>query len=310
MSLINDMLRDLDRRNQQPAVLGNTGALQAQAPGNLPPETYITHELRLPDIEANMTQVADAGTPATRAEGTTGVPAITGRDSDSRQPRTRAEKPVATRPALPAGEPVVEDTAHIVVTPRPLSAEQQLAHDFHAAASAVSAGNHIEAERLLEDLLARDNGQHQARLLLAGLYMQQQRNSRAESVLASGLLHYPQHAPYARLYAQLLATQARDSEAINILRGALPAAGEDAEYHALLAGLYQRSGKPEAAADSYRGALRLAPAHGEWWMGLGISSEQAGDVDTATTAYRQALHYPLTATLQQYVQQRLAQLAP
>ena len=154
-------------------------------------------------------------------------------------------------------------------------------------------GNAVEAERLLEDLLARDNGLHKARLLLAGLYVQQQRNSRAESVLASGLLHYPQHAPYASLYAQLLAAQARDSEAINALQGALPAAADDAAYHALLAGLYQRSGKADAAAGSYREALRLAPAHGEWWMGLGISSEQAGDAETAASAYRQALHYPL-----------------
>ena len=71
----------------------------------------------------------------------------------------------------------------------------------------------------------------------------------------------------------------------------------------------KRSGKPAAAAGSFRAALRLAPAHGEWWMGLGISSEQAGDASTAATAYRQALQYPLTTALQQYVQQRLEQLA-
>jgi MSHA biogenesis protein MshN len=173
----------------------------------------------------------------------------------------------------------------------------------------LSKGDTAEAERLLEDLLARDSGLHKVRLLLAGLYMEQQRHSHAESLLSSGLLHYPRHSRYARVYAQLLAGQARDSEAINILQASLPAAGDDADYHALLAGLYQRNGKPVAAADSYRTALRLAPAHGEWWMGLGISSEQAGDAQTAATAYRQSLHYPLAAPVQQYVQQRLEQLA-
>lgn len=351
MSLINDMLKDLDRRKHPPAgspvavlrglglagmnmhnpltgltmslgaaallvaavlagmVFGNSADRRAQVPGNPSQETYITRDLRLPDISAITTKVADTDTPATGARPATGLPAITGQNRESARDNTQDEQAVAAQPAVPAGEPVVEDTAHIEVTPRPLSAEQQLARDFHTAASAVSAGNHVEAERLLEDVLARDNSQHQARLLLAGLYIQQQRQSRAESVLASGLLHYPQHAPYARLYAQVLAAQARDSEAINALQSALPAAGDDADYHALLAGLYQRSGKPEAAAGSYRAALQLAPAHGEWWMGLGISSEQAGDVDTASAAYQEALRHPLTAALQQYVQQRLAQLA-
>jgi len=355
MSLINDMLKDLDRRNHQTPgahvaalrglglagmsmhvplarrtfTLAGTGLLVAvvlagivlnntmrlrhlqhvQASGNSHAETAIGQAAHTQDAAAAKADAADTVAPVDTTDAAVEVTAATDSGSVSDQHHALTASAVAAQPALPADAPPGKGTAHIEVISRPLTAEQQMARDFRTAAMAVSDGNQVEAEHLLEDLLNRDNGQHGARLLLAGLYVQQQRNSRAESVLASGLLHYPQHAPYAKLYAQLLAAQARDSEAINALQTALPAAGDDADYHALLAGLYQRSGKPAAAAGSYRTALQLAPAHGEWWMGLGISSEQAGDANTAATAYRQALHYPLTTALQQYVQQRLEQLA-
>lgn len=333
MSLINDMLKDLDRRHYQPAGVSAV-ALPTGGHGDTP-RALTTHTLLLgglglaiavalagmafsntlhlqqtlaADTGARATAVPVSPAPDTHASSTPLAPdsgmlqVVT--DGQVQQARTVADvTATATSGRTPAGSGVRAES------PTPLSREQQLARDFQAATAAIGSGNLAEAEHRLLELLSWDNGLHQARLLLAGLYVQQQRSSRAESLLASGLLHYPQHVPYARLYAQLLAAQARDSEAINALQAALPAAAGDAEFHALLAGLYQRSGKAAAAVESYRTALRLDPPHGAWWMGLGISSEQAGDAQTAATAYRQALHYPLAAAVQQFVEQRLAQLA-
>lgn len=352
MSLIIDMLKDLDGRRYQPGGVA-TAARQAAWPSDSRTRGQLTGRalalggagLLIAGVLAGIALHTTAPVQFTQATGATRPAAVdshtagmqtAGRDanavtvpavqpdtlpapgavtvttepgSEARVNGAPARSPVAAAPAARAGKPVMETPAGIEVTPRPLSPEQQLARDFHAASTALSNGNIAEAEHLLEDLLTRDNAQHRARLLLAGLYVQQQQPGRAESVLASGLLHYPQHAPYARLYAQLLAAQARDSEAIHALQTALPAAGDDAGYLALLAGLYQRNGKAAAAVSTYRAALRLAPAHGEWWTGLGISSEQAGDAQTAAAAYREAIRHPLTAALQQYVQQRLKLLA-
>ncbi|MGD2111864.1 MAG: tetratricopeptide repeat protein [Gammaproteobacteria bacterium] len=346
MSLINDMLKDLDRRTGRPtgapaAVLQSLGLAGlrmsrpvpagALAAGGLALSVLLaamvfllSNSVRLQPWQSDGTtvrvleipRVARPGKPAADAAST--PPAETGPATapvvehnpvtDMRTPDTGRATLASAAAEAPHPEPAIETGGRLEVTPRPLAMEQQQARDIQAANRALSKGDTAGAERLLMDVLARDSGLHKARLLLAGLYLQQQRLSRAESLLASGLLHYPRHPPYARMYAQLLAAQARDSEAIHILQTSLPAAGDDADYHALLAGLYQRNGKAAAAADSYRTALRLAPAHGEWWMGLGISSEQAGDAQTAATAYRQALHYPLAAAVQQYVQQRLEQL--
>jgi len=197
----------------------------------------------------------------------------------------------------------------IEVTHHPLSAKQLLLNKFRNAAKAFNQGNYDVAERLLSDVLVRDDGHHEARLLLAKLYAQQKQDNQAETTLSNALLRYPQHAPYISFYAQLLAEQGRDDVAIETLKNALPKAHDNAEIHSLIAGLYQRTGNPIAAAKNYLVALQIDPTHGEWWMGLGISSEQAGDKTTAEKAYNEALQHPLATDVKQYVDKRLQQLA-
>ncbi len=226
--------------------------------------------------------------------------------------KAKASKTVAQPPSsintVESNDTEPNDTESIEVTHRPLSADQLAQRAIRVAANVYKEGNFSEAQRILEDLLAQDNAQHKARLLLAKLYAQQNLNKRAELVLSNGLLHYPQHVPYASLYAQILAKQGHDGAAIDALQNALPGARDNADLHALLAGLYQRTGNSKAASKSYLLALGLEPKHGEWWMGLGISSEQAGDRSTAERAYNEALQYPLTNAVEQYAEQRLQQL--
>ncbi len=216
---------------------------------------------------------------------------------------TAWEKVQITREYLPE----TDNSGNIDLTSLPISSAQQSGL-FKKVADAVTEGNLSNAQRLLEGLLSRNKDQHKARLLLAKLYIQQQLNGRAESLLATSLIDYPQYAPYAKLYAQILAKEGRDSEAIHAVTTALPTVSTDADYHALLAGLYQRSGDPIAAADSYRDALRLAPEHGEWWMGMAIANEHAGMSGLAKRAYRQALQVPTSTPVQQYAEKRLQQL--
>lgn len=207
------------------------------------------------------------------------------------------------RPSVEPAEP--DRPTFIEVTPRGLSAEERLLRDFHAAADAYEGGALVDAERLLKDLIERDEGQHRARLLLARLYTDQGLDELAEAVLSQGLLHYPRHAPYAAFHARILARQGRDGAAVALLRGVLPAAHGNAEWHALLAGLHQRTGDSSAAARSYLAALRIDPTPGEWWVGLGMSAEQAGDAELAEEAYRKALQSPLAGEVERYVERRL-----
>ena len=188
------------------------------------------------------------------------------------------------------------------------SPQEHAQRTHQRAVHALQNGEYATAEAILLENLGLDNSRHETRLLLANLYIRQQRTLDAESVLTEGLMHYPGDAAYARLYAQLLVAQTRYSEALHYLQAALPGATRDADYNALLAGLYQRAGLALDAIKYYQVALQLSPAKGEWWMGLGISLEQSGNSVNAYKAYQRALQYPLSPALQQYVHTRIRNL--
>lgn len=351
MSLINDMLKDLDQRNYQLAgasgaalsglgrdninlnspltqrfrFVRNTGVViavllagfalsstlrfqQTQAPIQSRLEPAIIPMSQLPVISPSSIVEPDLDKNNNKAHNTI-QPNIS--PTEKSNPRLGAAnvKASASRGPMTANDMESDSSTYIEVTHRPLSAEQQLLSDFHVASETYKEGDFVETEKLLQDLLVRDDSMHHARMLLARLYTTQKLDSRAESILSNALLIYPQNAPYVSLYAQILAAQGRDGEAIDALQNALPGVGENADIHALLAGLYQRTDNSAAAAESYMVALRLEPSHGEWWMGLGISSEQAGDSDTAIYAYNEALQHPLTSLVEKYAEQRLQQLA-
>jgi len=357
MSLINDMLRDLDARRAHPAA-GNLAALPAASIGAAgagmerqgmarlfaglvmltviaigaplvtdylglfdwggPGGPVVTQTITLPTLAKNQPDRQARAMPLhTRA--TPHLIASQTPENTPSQPGTagNAEPAHVTEdPVTHVAEDTVIDTALTADiptgdqgTPEIVVRRHGPGHEYRLAASAAAAGNELEAIDQLKDILARASDYHQARLLLARLYIRQQQNSDAEILLQDGLASYPLYAPYARLLAHLLVTDKRHDEAIARLESALPGALRDADYQALLAGLYQRSGKPAAAVQHYTRALELSPQQGEWWMGLGISQEQSGNRDAARTAYRRAMQFRLDAALQDYIGKRLRQLS-
>ena len=340
MSLINDMLRDLDARRVH-TTAGNQAALRsaniriagATHPGiaSLPAgllllaalaftAPLVTDYLEVFDWAGSgdpaVTQSIALPAPIKHKTARRARPEAAGTPPDT----VRAQAPRTTMP-LPAtpdnGSPAVtEDNPVTPSAPAGNGADEQntgniilrrhgAGHEYGLAARAAASGNDQEAIRQLEQLLAADSGHEKATLLLASLYIQQQQIAQAESLLSDALARRPRHVPYARLLANLLAADNRHEEAITHLVTALPGATQDASYHALLAGLYQHTGDPAMAAGYFTRALSLSPDHGEWWMGLGISQEQSGDRAAAYKAYNRALEFRLAASLRDYISERL-----
>lgn len=339
MSLINDMLNDLNARHthtseiNESALLGmglsvaaNSGAryyrlLVATATGLLVAAFMVWLTLvevfSLPGIQMTSPDVFETrplAIPPVAKKRNRPKPAKQSEPVDSTHPvlQSATLHPVTIKrdnSSKPAAQQDTTPQKNINITERALSKEQHTQQAFQGAVRTVRSGNINAAIPELEQLLDIDSHHHQARLLLASLYIQQERLVRSKEILATGLKDNPGHAPLAKLYAQLLVAQSRDREAISHLQRALPDASEDAEYHALLAGIYQRTGETLTAAQYYQAALDLSPEHGEWWMGLGISQEQAGSTKAALASYRRALKYPLTAVLQEYITTRLESLS-
>jgi MSHA biogenesis protein MshN len=340
MSLINDMLNDLNARHRhsnainESALLG-MGLTGTANPGNRQNRLYVVSATGLlvvaimvwPMLAELLTpQRIHHNSPTTYESRPLVIPPEATRQANP-EPEVltapasntdTAKLPVAASPSAKSRQENITDTAtqpvtstrkHIEISAHPANTEQRLQDAYQGALRDARSGNNDAAGQQLEHLLSLDSHHHKARILLASLYIRQQQPGRAEDLLATGLADNPEHAPLAKLYAQLLVAQKRDREAIDFLQRALPAAAQDAEYHALLAGVYQRTGETATAIQYYQTALELSPDHGEWWMGLGISQEQAGRTDKAHATYKRALQYPLKTVLQQYVTTRMESLS-
>lgn len=121
-------------------------------------------------------------------------------------------------------------------------------------------------------------------------------------------------APEDPLKAIRDALAAGDAEgALRALDAIAPAdagTGAPGEIDALRAAAFAQLGRHDAAIAAYRSALRRQPDLGAWWAGLGLSLEARGFAVDAQAAYREALRRgPLDAALADYVGARIDALA-
>ena len=86
---------------------------------------------------------------------------------------------------------------------------------------------------------------------------------------------------------QLMSTD--QSAAIQLLEENIKLVSPDADYYSLLANLQQRRKKYDDAIISYRKALELEPYKGELWIGIALAYRGTGEDANALKAFKQAL---------------------
>jgi len=321
VSLINDMLRDLDaNRGHDTAgfVLGRA-QLVAVDPAGFPASRLLlgvtlTVVLSFGSIIAWQYLRPDPGATQIYALAVPPVPPVAAQVSESKAAKLArpAPAPVLAK-AAPASKPrseTREDKAPIIQkSMRMPTPAEQAELDYRQASDIIRQGRTAEGETILQQTLAQVPDHLPSRLALAGLWIQEQRLEQAAGLLAEGFALQPQAVEQAWLYGRLLIQQGRDQDARTVLETAVTAAVQHADYQALLGALYQRLGLHQQSAEQYRRALRLKPDQAVWWMGLGMALEQLQQRVEARDVYRNALQYPLGEPLKQYVEGRVAALA-
>ncbi len=100
---------------------------------------------------------------------------------------------------------------------------------------------------------------------------------------------------------------ARDqSAAIQLLKENINIINPDMDYYSLLANLQQRQKQYDDAIISYRKALEIAPQQGELWTGIALAYRGTGEDENAIKAFQQALTTDnLSPELRRYVAEQL-----
>ncbi len=175
--------------------------------------------------------------------------------------------------------------------------------------AALQGGDWNVSARLLAELVAIEPANDDAREGLAISLMQTGRVAEVEGVLLDGLAVGTAPARFAKLRARVLASRGDVGGALQGLSVAVPDVADDAEFHALRAALAQRSGDFALAAQTYRRLVAREPANATWQAGLAMALDATGDHTGARDAYQRAMAAGgLDAALRAHVERRLRAL--
>lgn len=110
----------------------------------------------------------------------------------------------------------------------------------------------------------------------------------------------------ARRYVDL----GRDDQAISVLDAAsrLEGAAHTADYWAFVAVVQQRLNRQPEARSAFEHALAINPGEFKWWLGLGVAAEAMQQWTVARDAYQRVATAGVEERLVNYARQRLAQL--
>lgn len=275
MSLINQMLKDIDKRH-------------ASSPSTLPAH----HDLQGVMASPFPLRGVLAFSALTVAMTATGVWILTG------QP---AATPVVTKPSVAVANvaaAVPEATSEPTLEPVP-APEQILAP--------VLAAPPLEA---MAPLLTIQQPTTQPVVAMAAVREKPAAPNMLPNGVITRVLTLEQRAINLHRDATELVKQGRLADAQALLRDALAIAPRHAESHALLATMLQRDGRHAEAVEHFVIALRQTPESANGLLGLGISLQALKDTANAADAFQRALELGLSPSLMQFAQDRLRQLRP
>ncbi|MFZ2268437.1 MAG: tetratricopeptide repeat protein [Azonexus sp.] len=324
MSLINQMLQDLEKREGEPGLAADLPAgvhsarparlvrwrwplvaviagglialffwagksLSPPAEKPVPAQPPVIAEAPLPPT------VPEALSPAVEAPPAAPVASLH-KPEPARQPKEKAApRPSRAPQAAAAAKPAVvpppaRPKSGTVAKTSPFDeAEERAEQNYRKALAAYGQGRTTESLAQARQALVDFPAHHSARQLLLKQLVEQGANDQARALLRDGIRLDPSQLSWSMSLARLELGKGDVAAARQALDPALPQAAANADFQSLAGAVAQRQGRANEAADFYRAALRLKPADGRSWVGLALALEAEGHQPEASEAFRRAL---------------------
>lgn len=315
MSVINQMLKDLERRHATNEITKNKDFSEVRVAfsstrsfrwfwltilflmlvGALlflflkkPPPSFSYEEIQLPKTNVQIAQKKQTDTSSLQQ------PVIT--ESLKLADGERKLSPSSEKNIVK----IKQQKPTMLIQPQSIDQKYQRALDLR------DRGKTNEAEKLLIQLLKEDSEHQKARLTLALLLQRQDRLDESIKILDKGLFYSSDYMPFIKLKAEIMYMQKSYENALSVLQISRPELSDDPEYYSLMAAIYQHLNKSEISIRIYNRLLILNSDNGVWWVGMGVNLEKLNRYDEAIQAYiRAGGSDQLSPELQAYVLERL-----
>lgn len=209
-------------------------------------------------------------------------------------------------PEITAGTTAKKTPVSTKLTPESTTAKQKADALYRQVESN---SEDLSMNSKLEQALELDPRHLKARLLLAKKLHNQGLVSRTAELLDQGLALFPGNLQFVNARAQLFLQQKNPNNALKTLQSINLAGSTNETYLSLLAATYQQLQSFTDAAKVYQRLVAVNPEKAENWLGLALSQEKIGNPRLAIEAYQHALNKnTLKESITSYIRQRLTEL--
>ncbi|MDA9271815.1 tetratricopeptide repeat protein [bacterium] len=163
-------------------------------------------------------------------------------------------------------------------------------HDEHLnkAFEAIEEGDNPKAIRLLNTILTQFPASIETRENLAALYIDQNELSLAYDVLDKGLEFDPHNFRLLTMKSRLLVEEGQHREALALLEQFRPDIRKEPDYYGVMAAIFEALGRSGEAGSLYQSLVKIEPSNGQYWLGYGIALENKNANQQAIEAYKRA----------------------
>lgn len=272
MSLINDVLRDLDKkkspkkaRRPMPDMVSSTA----------PPRGYSRSSYRFPGVFGLCITVCF-------------IIAIGGIAIVIWHHPTKTAQAIT----VPKSNSVILPTAKHHRHQQPILAKQWV-----ATAQQLINDNHADqALALLSTPAVANSSDVKAIQLLVMLLVDDHQTEQAKGVVDTALLKFPSAIELQYAKAYYLFHQKQFGEALDVLQQFNPPIEKYPDFYGLMAQLYLQQNQTAMALSLYRLLVEDQPNEARWWLGMAVTFQAEGRYDDAHTAFKKAYelnHLPL-----------------
>ena len=278
MSLLNDMLKDLDNRKI---------THQADLSSLLPLNRDLLHKIPYSFLCIMLALVL---------LGLTTWTYLLKKHTANTLSASAPERMVSVIPSIPTSLEIVdahdagtEEKALVASPPlKKITLNTSNDEQLNEALEAMQRGEDPHAIDLLNAFLIEHPSSIEAREHLATIYISHQQLFEANQVLDEGLMSVPYNLALTILKARILVEQGHESQALTLLEPFHPDIHQFPEYYALLASIFETLGRTSEAGSLYQSLIRISPSNGQYWLGLGMALEHKKATQQAIEAYTRA----------------------
>lgn len=191
---------------------------------------------------------------------------------------------------------------------RPLSSADEAEIRFQKGVDRLNQGRPSAAAQEFAAALAVQPAYEPARQALVAVRLEQSEIDEAEKLLTDGMSIAPSNAQFATVLARIRVERGDYQGAAELLARTNETGANDAEHQLLYATVLQRLGRHADALAVFENAARLAEPTASAWIAMGISYENVGAKPQALRSYQQSLAAGPTDALRGYAESRIRAL--